>query len=161
MPTARPTAMTTPPVRAVDHLWSASAASVGSQAWVRMSHRRKTSTPMAMPLRAALRRGAGWRSRPMGRPRKIVNPAIAPRRAIWLPDMETELRRTRDTHRDLGEPHQGKPHHAVMANRPQQARDLPGAPDDGASLTLRRPDPGRPLGRGPAPLVRGPPRAAA
>src|ERR1700712_3147695 len=80
-------ARTPPKVAASLHSVPASAESTGSQAWLRMSHTRNTSTPTATPLSAAFSRGRGFRRRPMGRPRKIVTPAIAPRRAMLLWDM--------------------------------------------------------------------------
>ena len=42
---------------------------------------------MAMAFRKALRRRDGFRSRPIGSPRKIVNPAMAPRTRTSLSDM--------------------------------------------------------------------------
>ena len=69
-----------------------SAASTGSMAWPSTSHSRNTSTPMATALRKAWRRGAGLRRRPMGRPRKMVKPAIAPSTMIWPEDMRRDVR---------------------------------------------------------------------
>ncbi|GAA2779588.1 hypothetical protein GCM10010533_17420 [Mycolicibacterium pallens] len=43
--------------------------------------------PIATALSPAFSVGIGVRKRPIGRPMKIVNPAKAPSRAIWLADM--------------------------------------------------------------------------
>jgi hypothetical protein len=42
--------------------------------------------PIASALRKTLTLGIGARIRPMGRPRKMLSPATAPRRTIWLVD---------------------------------------------------------------------------
>src|SRR6478735_601152 len=81
-------ARTVPEVAASLQSRPASAASTGSHAWVRMSHTKNSSTPTATPLSAAFRRTCGLRRRPTGSPRKMVTPAIAPKRAIWLLDMD-------------------------------------------------------------------------
>src|SRR5512135_1606542 len=58
------------------------AASIGSQAADSTSHVRKTRTPTATALRNRRRPGAGRRSRPTGRPSRIVTPAIKPSSSV-------------------------------------------------------------------------------
>ncbi len=61
--------------------------STGSSTPESTSQNRKSRMPMATALRNAFNRGTGARRRPMGRPRKIVKPAMAPSRTIWPEDM--------------------------------------------------------------------------
>jgi hypothetical protein len=59
-------------------LASTSAASTGSNAPDSTSQKRKSRMPMAVALRNARIGIDGLRTRPMGRPRKMVKPAMAP-----------------------------------------------------------------------------------
>jgi hypothetical protein len=60
-----------------------SASSIGSTASLRTSQKRKSRIPVAMAARKAFVPAVTFCIRPSGRPRKIVNPAIAPSRRVW------------------------------------------------------------------------------
>ena len=81
-PAPKHTANTAPLPATEPYRCSLSAASIGAQAWSRTSHSRKIKMPVAVALSIARVLGIGLRSLPTGKPRKIVNPAIAPSRAI-------------------------------------------------------------------------------
>src|SRR5581483_7214040 len=100
----RPTAARWP------HAFSATASSSGSVACSRMSNSRNTRMPAETPFRKHRSVRLWLRMRPTGSPRKIVTPAIAPRRTVWPvlnallldpggPSVRTELRRTFATER--------------------------------------------------------------
>ncbi len=78
--------MVRPSTNALRQLCVPSASAAGAHAFVSTSQSRKIRMPMASAFRKALSRGIGARMRPSGRPRKMVNPAMAPRRTIWLDD---------------------------------------------------------------------------
>ena len=60
-----------------------SAASVGSTACVSTSQKRKTRIPVATAASIERTFSGTFRRRAIGRPMKIVIPAIAPRRRVW------------------------------------------------------------------------------
>src|SRR6266545_3488868 len=104
-PTPVPAARTSPSRRAGPHRCSATAPSMGSHACASMSHNRNTRTPIARALSNARIRGIGARSRPIGSPMKIVNPATAPSRAILVADTRRLLDRQQWRGFSLGLPH--------------------------------------------------------
>src|SRR6476619_3174411 len=63
-----------------------SAPSTGSIASLTTSQKRKIRMPVAVAVKKAFTCGESPCIRPIGRPRKMVTPAIAPRRYVWLVD---------------------------------------------------------------------------
>src|SRR6266536_3556763 len=68
-----------------------SAVSTGSIAWLSTSQNRKSRIPVAVAVKKAFSYGDSQCIRPIGRPRKIVRPAIAPSSKVWAVDIVVRL----------------------------------------------------------------------
>ena len=71
------------PVNAA-HLWASRCDSTGSTPWETTSQKRKTRIPVAIDESAARILSDTLLSAPIGRPTKIVKPAMAPRRRVCV-----------------------------------------------------------------------------